>query len=415
MSAMFTENRAKIAQRMENGSMLIVFSGAPQVKRGDEFYPFAAQRNFYYATGLDKPKLVFVLRKDEAGEVQTRLYLERYDEHVAKWDGAVLDKEKAEAASGIGQFSYLDEFYGHVPGALVRGLIHTVYLDLENRSLTAPNTPELDFAKLLREKFPAVKIENAQPIFAAERVIKSQAEIENLRKAAQITREGFLALLHSAKPGMMEYELEAHLDYVYKKSGCRDRAFRTIMAGGKNACVLHYGDNNCKIGENDLVLVDYGAQWNWYSADVSRTFPVSGKFTERQKQLYNIVLEANKLVINMTKPGVIFGSLNEAVLEFYGTELVKIGLIKDKSEISKYYFHGVSHMLGLETHDVGGHKDLVLAPGMVFTVEPGLYIAEEGIGIRIEDDILVTADGHENLTAHIPKEIADIEAHMAKA
>ena len=345
--------------------------------------------------------------------MKCRLHLERYDELVAKWDGAVLDKETAGAASGIEGFSYIDELYDHVAAAIARERLHTVYLDLENRSLTAPNTPDLDFAKLLREKFPTVKIENAHPVFAAERVVKSDTEINNLRKAAAITGEGFLALLRNAKSGMMEYELEAHLDYIYKKSGCRDRAFRTIMASGKNACVLHYADNNCKIGDGDLVLVDYGAQWNWYSADVSRTFPVSGKFTERQKQLYDVVLAGNKMVIEMVKPGVVFGTLNEALREFYVEELTKIGLISDKSELSKYYFHGVSHMLGLETHDVGGHKDLVLAPGMVFTVEPGLYIAEEGIGIRIEDDILVTADGYEDLTAHIPKEVADIEAHMS--
>ncbi|MCL2375936.1 MAG: aminopeptidase P N-terminal domain-containing protein [Defluviitaleaceae bacterium] len=416
MSKLFTDNRNKIADKLENGSMLIIFGGVAPVKRGDEFYPFAPQRNFYYATGIERPNLVFTMMKVDEGNVKSRLYLERYDEHVAKWDGAALDVAMAKEISGMEDFAYIDELYGHVGTAMTGrlGKIHTVYLDLENRSLTAPNTPDLDFAKLLGEKFPDMAIKNAHPIFASVRVVKSPEEVEHMKKAAEITGEGFTALLRNAKPGMMEYELEAHLDYVYKKNGCRDRAFRTIMAGGKNACVLHYGDNNCKINDGDLVLVDYGAQWKWYSADVSRTFPVNGKFTDRQKLLYNIVLGGLKLCLDMIKPGVVFGKLQESLQAYYVEELTKIGLISDKEELGKYYFHGVAHMLGLETHDVGSNKDLVMAPGMVFTVEPGLYIAEEGIGIRIEDNVVVTETGYDNLTAHIIKEVDDIEAFMAQ-
>ncbi|MCL2397615.1 MAG: aminopeptidase P family protein [Defluviitaleaceae bacterium] len=413
MSELYVANRKNFGDAMENGSMLVVFAGTAPVKRGDEFYPFAPQRNFYYMTGIDRQNLVFVQYKDAGGEVKCRLYLERYDEHVAKWDGAALNKETAKEISGIEDFAYIDELNGHIASAFLRTKIHTVYLDMENRSLTVPNTPELDFAKLLREKFPMVRLENAFPMFATLRLIKSDVEIEYLRKAAQITGEGFEVLLRNAKPGIAEYELEAHLDYIYRKNGCSDRAFRTIMASGKNACVLHYSDNNCTIGPDDLVLVDFGAQWKWYSADVSRTFPANGKFNDRQKTLYNIVLGALELVIDMIKPGVVFGTLNEAVLAYYEKELAAIGLISGKNDIVKYYFHGVSHMLGLETHDVGSDKDLVLAPGMVFTVEPGLYIAEEGIGIRIEDDVLVTTDGCENLTGHIIKSVDDIERFMA--
>ena len=416
MSEFYAKNREKVAAKLENGSMLIIFGGVAPVKRGGEFYPFAPQRNFYYSTGIDKPNLVFMQKKGGDGKVKDSLYLERYDELVAKWDGAALDAAAAKEISGIEHCAYIDELYGHVVAALLGRMekIHTVYLDLENRSLTAPNTPELDFAKLLREKFPDIVIKNAHPVFASVRLFKAEQEVEYIQKAADITGEAFLAMLRNSRGGMMEYELEAHLDYTYKKNGCRDRAFRSIVAGGKNACVLHYGDNDCQIADGDLVLTDFGAQWKWYSADVSRTFPANGKFTPRQKELYNIVLDANKLVLDMIKPGVVFKTLQETVQKHYVEQLTKIGLIQDKEELSKYYYHGVSHMLGLETHDVGNDRELVLAEGMVFTVEPGLYIAEEGIGIRIEDNVLVTADGCKNLTASIIKEVDDIETYMAQ-
>jgi len=416
MKEFYTKNREKVGAKLENGSMLIVFGGVAPVKRGDEFYPFAPQRNFLYSTGIDKPNLVYIQKKDAEGKTKETLYLERFDELVAKWDGAALDADAAKEISGIENYAYIDELYGHVAASMVGRMekIRTVYLDLENRSLTAPNTPELDFAKLLREKFPDVTIKNAHPVFSQVRLIKSDEEVANIQKAGEITGEAFLAILRNVRPRMMEYELEAHLDYTYKKNGCRDRAFRSIVASGKNACVLHYSDYNCQVADGGLVLTDFGAQWKWYSADISRTFPANGKFTERQKQLYNIVLGGMKLVFGLIKPGVVFKTLQESLQAYYVDELTKIGLIKDKEELSKYYYHGVSHMLGLETHDVGNDRELVLAEGMVFTVEPGLYIAEEGIGIRIEDDVLVTADGYKNLTVGIIKEADEIEAYMAQ-
>jgi len=415
MSELFATNRKNFGDTMENNSMLIVFSGTAPVKRGDEFYTYAPQRNFYYMTGISRPNLVFMQKKDAKGEVKCRLYLERYDELVAKWDGAALNVEKAKEISGVEDFSYIDELHGHIASAFLREKIKTVCLDMENRSLSAPNTPELDLAALLREKFPMVNLADAHPMFAALRVIKAPQEVGHLQKAADVTQEAFEAVLKSCRPGMAEYELEAHLDYIFKKSGCKDRAFHTIMAAGKNACILHYRENDAKINDGDLVLVDFGAQWENYSADVTRTFPANGKFSERQKQLYNIVLGALNKVIDMIKPGIVYGAMNEAVIEYYGEELVKIGLISDKKDVSKYYFHGVAHMLGLETHDVGTDRELLLKPGMVFTVEPGLYIAEEGIGIRIEDDVVVTENGCEVLTKGIIKEVDKIEAFMAKA
>jgi Xaa-Pro aminopeptidase len=245
------------------------------------------------------------------------------------------------------------------------------------------------------------------------RTIKSEDEVNELKKAIKITEEGIKSLMKNAKSGIMEYQLEAHFDFVLKNSGVRDYAFKTIAASGKNATVLHYSQNNSLIGENDLVLFDLGAQWNYYNADITRTIPASGKFTERQKEIYNIVLKAQLETIKIMKPGTPFLELNKTTRKVLTEELKRINLIKEDSELSNYYYHGVSHYLGLDTHDVGD-REAVLTPGMVLTVEPGLYIAEEGIGIRIEDDVLITEDGNEVLSPDIIKTVEDIETFMSK-
>jgi Xaa-Pro aminopeptidase len=211
---------------------------------------------------------------------------------------------------------------------------------------------------------------------------------------------------------MHEYELEAYFDFELKKSGVRDFAFKSIVASGKNGTVLHYSDNTDVMDDNSLVLCDLGAQWNYYNADITRTFPVNGKFTERQKQIYNIVLSGHDLIIDTIKAGIEFASLNETLKRYYAEELKKIGLIQTDDEVSKYYYHGVSHLLGLETHDVGRHNEGKLLEGMVLTVEPGLYIAEENIGIRIEDDVLVLKNGCEVLSKDIIRTVDEIEAYM---
>ena len=412
------QNRKNFAEKMPNGSFLVVFSGTAPVERGNRYYKFSAQRNMFYLTGIGNPAVVLVMKKNGKGELNERLYIERFDEMYAKWEGAPINAERAKEISGIENFSYIDELDAHIASAIVRERFSTMYMDMDNRSLNSSNTPELDMANRVREKFPAVCMVNAHPILGELRRIKEDYEIEQIQKAADCAGEGFLAYMDNVRIGMKEYELEAHWDYVVKKNGM-SRSFDTIMASGKNATVLHYHANDAEIKDGDLVLTDFGASCNWYASDLSRTFPANGKFTPRQREIYEIVLGAMKKVFEICKPGTNFSALNEAVKEHYKVELTRIGLIKDESEIAKYYYHGVSHMLGLEVHDVGAGStatdgELVLAPGMVFTVEPGLYIEEEAIGIRIEDDILVTETGYKNLTQAYPKEIADIESYMAK-
>ncbi|MCL2171539.1 MAG: aminopeptidase P family protein [Defluviitaleaceae bacterium] len=413
MKENFVNNRKNMAELMENGSMLVIHAGSAPNASGDAYYPYSPERDFLYLTGIARPHLILTMSKNNEGKVTEKLYLQRWDELEARWNGAMIRKEEAEEISGIAAFGHIDEFARQSALALNSGLFGKIYIDLENRSFKNRND-NLDFANSVQKSFPHIAIANSFALTSELRVCKQDYEIENIRRAIDVSREGFYALLKNVKPGMKEYELEAHLDYTYKLNGTKE-AFSTIMASGENATVLHYHDNNCEIKDGDLVLVDYGAAWNWYASDISRTFPANGKFTERQKLLYNIVLTGQNMVIDMIKPGVEFSKLNEALREFYVTELTKIGLITDKEQLSEYYFHGVSHMLGMETHDIGrGRPGLVLAPGMVFTVEPGLYIREEKIGIRIEEDVMVTADGCEVLTAGIIRTIDEIEAYMAE-
>lgn len=395
---------------MQDNSVLIVFAGQAPVKNGDAHYHFSPDRNFFYLTGIDREKHILLMIK-RGDKVDTTLFLERYDEFKAKWNGAVLREEEAKEISGIEKLRFLDEFEDFVPSPILRGGITKVYLDFSRFFWGADTTPADKFAAELKAKRPTVELVSAESIFGELRSVKSAAEIANIQKAVDITGEGLEEMMKNAKPGMYEYELEAHFDYIVKKHGT-GFGFTTIAAGGGNATTLHYHDNNQQIADGSLVLFDLGAEWNYYSADITRTFPVNGKYTERQKQLYNIVLEAGNRVIAAAKPGLPVSRLNEIVIEYYGEELVKIGLIKDKSEVSRYYYHGVSHGLGLETHDAGRPKEL--APGMVYTVEPGLYVAEENIGIRIEDDIVITENGCEVLSKNIIKTVEDIEKFMAK-
>ena len=273
------------------------------------------------------------------------------------------------------------------------------------------NTTE-PIANEIKNKYNYVTIENLFNIMADFRMVKEAWEVENIVKAIDITKDGIYNMMRNSKAGMMEYQIESYFDFALKQRGVKDFAFKTIAASGKNATVLHYSDNNSKTEDGDLILFDVGAQYEYYNGDISRTFPVNGKFTDRQKTIYNIVLEGQQIVIDKAKAGIEFKSLNCILKDYYAKALSKIGLISNAEEVNKYYYHGVSHLLGLETHDVGRHNEGLLKSGMVMTVEPGLYIAEEGIGIRIEDNILIEDNGCRVLSKDIIKTVEDIEDFM---
>lgn len=408
-----TNNRNKVFKRMLDNSVLILFAGHAPYKRGDEKYEFSPDRNFYYVTGIDRENQIIMFLKTESARSAT-LYIERDNGYLAKWVGANMTEDEARLESGIEEISYLDKFYGDLSDTVFKNNIKHIYIDLENREWDAAESESLKFANEFRKKYPAVDMIDAYPFFADLRMIKEPYELDLMRKAVKITTDGLEAMMKNARPGMYEYELEAYFDFVLTKNGVTDKAFKTIVASGERGTILHYSKNNCMAKDGDLVLVDCGAQYGWYCGDITRTFPVNGKYTPLQKQIYDIVLEGQRRVIETIKPGVKFSRLNETLKEFYFEELKNLGLVSSPEEVSKYYFHGVSHYLGAETHDIGRYGDRTLVPGMVLTVEPGLYIEEYGIGIRTEDDALVTENGCELLSDGFMKTTEEIEEFMGK-
>ncbi|MDO4302221.1 MAG: aminopeptidase P family protein [Clostridia bacterium] len=407
----FISNRKKLYKKMKDNSVALLFSGKAPKKLGDENYAFTPLRNFYYMTGLDRQNMTVVLYK-KGNICETTVFIERYDEVKAKWVGAVMLPDEVTEISGISNTAYLDEFDEIFASLMFNKRIENVYMDFENRDFVAVGDA-FNLSDRISKNYPYIKFINVHDIIAELRMIKEKCEIEKIEKAIDMTKKGIYAMMSNSRAGMMEYEIEAYFDFELKRNGVRDFAFKSIAASGKNGTVLHYSDNNRKTRDNDLILFDVGAQWEYYNGDITRTFPVNGKFTQRQKEIYNIVLEGQGKVIDAIKPGLEFKRLNEILKEYYAVELKKIGLINSDDEVSKYYYHGVSHMLGLETHDVGRHNEGLLEEGMVFTVEPGLYIAEEEIGIRIEDNIVVTNDGCRVLSKDIIRTVDEIESFMA--
>ncbi|MEG0133619.1 MAG: aminopeptidase P family protein [Clostridium sp.] len=408
----YIKNRQRLAEKLSDNSLAIFFAGQPPYKSADEKYIFTPNRNFYYLTGIDEEKVIMMIVKAN-GKVSELLYIQESDPVMVKWVGETIGKEKAKDISGITDIKYLKDFESEVGSYLNRLNVENIYLDLERQEFNIADTVSVKFAENLVNKYPYLRMKNIYHDIALCRSVKSHEEVEVIRKAIDITYDGIKEMWKNVKPGMVEYEVEAYFNFVLKRNGVRDFAFPTIAAAGKNATILHYVNNNTITKDGELMLLDLGAQYDYYNADISRTFPVNGRFTDRQKQIYSIVLKANEEVMKAVKPGVSTTDLQNIAKKILAEGCKEIGLIKEDEELSRYYFHGVAHPLGLDTHDVGP-RNVILEPGMIITDEPGLYIEEENIGIRIEDDILVTEDGYENLSSHIIKSIDDIEEFMNK-
>ena len=417
MNSIFKARREKIMEGKQGPCMVCIFSGNPPMRSLDESYPFCVDRNFFYLTGIEKENMILVMRKTYSGDVVETLYIEPYDEVLAKWVGPRMRAAEATGISGVESIRDIGEFDSDLNRIIEgnRGLgKFSAYLDLWRYRLNQADTPAHTLAAKLQQRYPAVAIEEIHGDMAALRAVKSEEEIAMMRKAQEATRISIEAMMKHAYPGVNESELEGAFEFAMLKQGVRQHAFPSIVAGGPRATTLHYGENNCVVEDGQMVLIDLGCAVGNYCADISRTFPVNGKFTERQKEIYNTVLEAQRIVIENAKPGLTMRQLNQMVVDYYETRLDDLGLRKDGKTVRDYYYHGVSHSLGLDTHDICTERERVLKPGMVITVEPGMYIAEEGIGVRIENDVMITEDGCIDLSADILKTVEDIEALMAR-
>ena len=417
MKDTYIARRKQILDSKKENTAVVVFSGAAPMKSQDEAYPFAVDRNFFYLTGIERENMILVMRKNYLGEYSETLFIEPYDEVLAKWVGGRMRGAEATEISGVEAIADVGEFPDRLNSMVEnsRGLGKlTFFLDLWRYHKDQADTPAHTLAATLQTKYPAVAIEDINGDMAAMRSVKDDKEIAFMRQAQEHTRIAIEEMMRYAKPGMNERELEGAFDFALMKQGVRDHAFHSIFAGGKRATTLHYGENDQTVYDGELVLIDLGSAYGNYCADISRTFPVNGKFTERQKQLYNAVLEAQRIVIANAKPGLTTRQLNQMVVDYYETRLDDLGLRKDGKTVRDYYYHGVSHQLGLDTHDICTERERTLKPGMVITVEPGLYIEDESIGIRIENDVLITEDGCIDLSVAIPRTVEEIEAIMAK-
>lgn len=413
----FVNNRKRFAEQLEEDSVAILYSGLAPVKSNDQdMHPFAVNRNFYYLTGIDTQNVWLVLSKGAAG-VTEMLFIDQPDDFLIKWNGWMLTCEEASAKSGIAADSvkYMHDLDRFVGGFIYNGRTLTsrpkvVYFSFDRLSMKAAPTAAEQYANKIRELYPTVEIRNCAAMIAHMRAVKTPEEVECIRRGGEVTIQALEKMLQSAKPGEYEYQWAADYEHMVARAGMRN-AFTTIAASGSNAVMLHYSDNNCVAKDGDLLLFDLGAEYGYYSSDVSRTFPVNGKYSDRQKELYGIVREAMDVAREKMRPGVALRDSQQAVIDFYKKALRAAKLITEDGEVGKYYYHGVSHSLGLDTHDPCDRT--VYEPGMVITCEPGLYVKEEGIGIRLENDILVTDGDPVDLIGDRLLDLGEIEAMMA--
>jgi len=391
--------RERLFAAMQSGDAVILFANLEE-----KLKKFKQDNNFLYLTGLACPDAVYMAFKGTAAS--EFLFIQRGIPEREVWEGKKMTVEEAREISGIENVLYQDQFEGVL--SQYCPAIYRIHANIGAQELDRPLSYPMFRLLPVRQRYPQIAIQCVTEIMTPLRKVKSDWEIQQMQRAIDVTGKGIIDIMQSAQPGMMEYELEATLFYRMQRSGLKHWGFAPIIAAGINAATLHYEKNECQIAAGDLVLMDVGADNNNYSADITRCFPISGTFSERQTQIYSAVLRVEKEIISMVKPGVELMTLQTKTRELIANELITLGLISDPSEVTKYYMHGVSHFLGMDTHDLGG-PSATLEVGNVITVEPGIYIPEERLGVRIEDDVLVTEEGYCVLSQNIPKEIAEIE------
>jgi Xaa-Pro aminopeptidase len=421
-SELFVLNRANYVKQLKTCSIAVFNSNDVMPTNADGTMAFRQNNDLFYLSGIDQEESILLLFPDSKDErLKEILFVRETSDLILTWEGYKLTKEQAREVSGIKTIYWTHEFK-----SVFNSLVHeaeNIYLNTNEhlRAVIEVESRDFRFLKWCKEHYPMHHYYRSAPIMHNLRAIKSAYEVEQIQKACDITEKAFRRLLKFIKPGVMEYEIEAELYHEFLRNRSRGPAYGSIIASGANACILHYVDNDQECKDGDVILMDFGAEYANYASDLTRCVPVNGKFTPRQRDVYNAVLNVMKLASNM----LIVGNTLDQYHKFVGTvmenELIKLGLLNEtdlknqdpeKPLYKKYFMHGTSHFLGLDVHDIG-NKFRPFEEGMVFTCEPGIYIREEGLGIRLENDFLVTKNGPKDLMANIPLEADDIERLMA--
>jgi len=419
----FIKNRERFTSRMRKNSIAIFVSNDEVPDNGDSIYKFKQNSDVYWLSGITQEDSMVVLFPDNPDpKYREVLVLVRPNELKEKWDGKRLRVKEAQAISGIQTIVWLDSIDG-----LLQPWIHLadcIYLDSNenDRKASLVRTRDYRFIDEMKSRYPLHQYARAAKLMKELRGIKTAEEVEVLQKAVDITEVTFRRLLQFIKPGVMEYEIEAEIYHSFLSQRATRPAYGIILASGDNARILHYVNNNAECKDGDLILMDFGAEYGGYCADLTRTVPVNGKFTRRQRTVYNACLHLHDYAKSILKPGISIVDYTEKVGEEATQQFLKIGLLK-KSDVKnedpenrayrKYLYHGISHHLGIDVHDLGTRTEPV-KPGMVFTIEPGIYIEEEKMGIRIENNVWITKNGNKDLFKNIPITAEEIEALMKK-
>ncbi len=414
-------NRKRFTRKMMPDSIAIFHSNDLMPRSGDTYYPFRQNAGLFYLSGLDQAETVVVLFPDCIKEgFEEVAFIKRTNEYIATWEGQKYTKEEARKISGIERIYWLDEMDNILHELIL--LAKRIYVNLNEHDRFHSQVANRDqrFTHKLTQQYPAHKYHRSQPILKKLMMIKSPVEVDAIQEAIQITGQAFQRVLEFVKPGVKEYEIEAEIIREFIRNGATGHAYDPIIAAGQNSCVLHYIDNDKVCEAGDLILLDFGAEYANYAADLTRVIPTSGQFSARQREVYDAVLRVLKASKQLLVPGTTLEEYHKEVGRLMESELIGLQLL-DKKEVARqsserplykqYFMHGTSHHLGLNVHDLSNRYDPIQA-GMVFTCEPAIYIKEERIGIRLENDILVTDDGPIDLMKHIPIEADEIEELM---
>lgn len=407
----YEARRQAMFSQMEDNSLLILYSGEAPHRSADAYYLFEENKNFFYLTGLRRENMILLMKK-AGGSCTSTLFIEQADPSAERWTGKMVTVPEAKEISGIQDVRFLDRFEPLLQYMLNGNDFKACYFDCHRNRLSDLPDYNLVKAQQFQKDFPGITVRNLWRMAAVLRMQKDSDEIAKMSQAIEVTRQGLEAVMSTLTPGMKEYQAQANYEHVLYYQGTEGPSFPTIAGSGKNGCMLHYETNRDTCADGSLLLLDLGCRVDGYCSDITRTYPVNGKFTDRQRAVYEVVLRANKEVAAQAKPGMTTRELNEVCKKVLAQGCMELGLITDEQGLDQYYMHGVSHHLGIDVHDVTA-DGVKLMPGSVISDEPGLYIDEWEIGIRIEDDLLITEDGCKVLSASIIKEPEEIEAFMA--